>query len=217
MGLDSVLERLEAVRSSGQSRFVARCPAHHDRTASLSIRQADDGRVLLHCFGGCDTRDVLHALNLELKDLYPEALTPFRASSKPRATTPKPTARGHDHAWLWHDLPDEILLKLEKVSTLPDFPLEAIKATLETRKTCGRNVNDPRALLPWVAGNPSPLEALADWIASSIRDVILENATVAPHTTLTSGAMVQSQQHTMPPFDPMAKYRRKLARVRGAR
>ena len=33
---------------------MARCPAHHDRKPSLSIRDADDGKVLVRCHAGCN-------------------------------------------------------------------------------------------------------------------------------------------------------------------
>lgn len=45
---------------SGSS-WMARCPAHDDRTPSLSIRDAND-KVLVHCFAGCAQRDVISAL-----------------------------------------------------------------------------------------------------------------------------------------------------------
>jgi hypothetical protein len=61
---------LEGLRRSGDG-YVARCPAHQDRTPSLSIRQGDDGRVLLHCWAGCGTEAVLDALGLEWGDLFP--------------------------------------------------------------------------------------------------------------------------------------------------
>ena len=49
---------------------VARCPAHKDRTPSLSIGRGRDGRVLLCCHAGCKGDDILRALNLDWKDLF---------------------------------------------------------------------------------------------------------------------------------------------------
>lgn len=40
---------------------MCRCPAHADRTPSLSLRQGDRG-ILVTCFAGCDRSDVLRAL-----------------------------------------------------------------------------------------------------------------------------------------------------------
>jgi hypothetical protein len=44
------------------------------RSPSLSIRELDDGRVLVHDFGGCDVGDILAALGLTLTDLFPDRL-----------------------------------------------------------------------------------------------------------------------------------------------
>ena len=41
---------------------MARCPAHDDRKPSLSIRDADDGKVLVRCHAGCDQARVIAAL-----------------------------------------------------------------------------------------------------------------------------------------------------------
>jgi putative DNA primase/helicase len=42
--------------------WTARCPAHDDKTPSLSIRDADGGRVLVHCHAGCDQELVISTL-----------------------------------------------------------------------------------------------------------------------------------------------------------
>ena len=44
------------------SGWTARCPAHDDRTPSLSIRDADDNKVLVRCHAGCDQKRVITAL-----------------------------------------------------------------------------------------------------------------------------------------------------------
>ena len=64
-----LLNRLEKVRSTGEGSYIACCPAHDDRTPSLSIKECDDGRLLVHCFAGCPTSDVLMAVGLSLGDL----------------------------------------------------------------------------------------------------------------------------------------------------
>src|SRR5437870_2203020 len=38
------------------------CPAHKDQTPSLSVKDGGAGRVLVHCFAGCETESVLGAL-----------------------------------------------------------------------------------------------------------------------------------------------------------
>jgi hypothetical protein len=42
--------------------WMARCPAHDDRTPSLSIRDARDGKVLVRCHAGCDQEQVVSIL-----------------------------------------------------------------------------------------------------------------------------------------------------------
>jgi putative DNA primase/helicase len=63
MSLNDVLSRLRGVRRSG-SGWQAYCPAHNDRTPSLSVREGENGKVLLHCFGGagCSYRQIIEAL-----------------------------------------------------------------------------------------------------------------------------------------------------------
>lgn len=55
-----IAHALEA-RRVGPGRWMARCPAHEDRTPSLSIRDGDTA-PLLTCFAGCDRADVIETL-----------------------------------------------------------------------------------------------------------------------------------------------------------
>jgi hypothetical protein len=65
----ALLDRLESVRETGAGRWMARCPAHEDKTPSLSIARGED-RWLIHDFGGCYPVDVMRAIGLELRDLF---------------------------------------------------------------------------------------------------------------------------------------------------
>ena len=69
-----LLELLEGVKETGPGRYIARCPAHDDRSPSLAIRDGDDGRVLIHCFAGCETEDVLSAIGMTFSDIMPEGV-----------------------------------------------------------------------------------------------------------------------------------------------
>lgn len=73
----NLLERLDGVRKTGSDKYVARCPAHADKTPSLSIREMSDGRTLVHCFGGCEVEDVLAAVGLTFRDVMPERVGDF--------------------------------------------------------------------------------------------------------------------------------------------
>ena len=89
MTVEQFLERLEGVKQNGSS-WVARCPAHEDRSPSLSVSEGDDGRVLLRCFAGCETTDIVEALGLELRDLMPDD-GPFNGrNGSHKARRPKP-------------------------------------------------------------------------------------------------------------------------------
>jgi len=74
MAIDSLLSDLDGVRETGHKKYVARCPAHEDRSPSLAIKDCGDGRVLIHCFAGCETEDVLSAVGLTFADLMPERI-----------------------------------------------------------------------------------------------------------------------------------------------
>ncbi|CAN5158876.1 hypothetical protein BH24PSE2_BH24PSE2_17520 [soil metagenome] len=80
----ALLDRLERVRTTGPGRWIAACPAHEDRSPSLSIREVDGEKILLHCFAGCDVEAVLHALGLRMSDLFPEPLAHHVAPSRSR-------------------------------------------------------------------------------------------------------------------------------------
>jgi len=75
-----VLPRLEGVRKSGGG-FMARCPAHDDGKASLSVSPGRDQPVVLHCHANCDPEAILGKLGLTWADL----------------TNPKP--RADDGTW----------------------------------------------------------------------------------------------------------------------
>lgn len=66
-----LLPLLDAVRTTGPGRWIARCPAHYDKTPSLSIRETGDGTLLIRCWAGCSAADVVRATGLSLVDLFP--------------------------------------------------------------------------------------------------------------------------------------------------
>lgn len=68
--VEMLLSRLQKVKGRNGS-WTACCPAHEDKGPSLAVREADDGRVLLHCFAGCPTINVLGAVGMDMSDLFP--------------------------------------------------------------------------------------------------------------------------------------------------
>lgn len=73
--LEEILSRIERVNRRGDNQWYANCPAHEDRSPSLSIAEGTDGRVLLYCFAGCRAASVIEALGLTLADLFPAPIT----------------------------------------------------------------------------------------------------------------------------------------------
>ena len=76
MSAEALLSRLHKVRRTGPGKWNACCPAHDDRAPSLSIRELDDGRILLHDFGGCDVQDIVSAIGFDLSALFPPLPAP---------------------------------------------------------------------------------------------------------------------------------------------
>ncbi len=81
--LNTLLSRLDKVQRIGNDRYKAICPAHDDRNPSLAIKD-DGGRLLLHCFSGCQTIDVLGAIGLDFADIMPNKVEGnFKKDRKP--------------------------------------------------------------------------------------------------------------------------------------
>lgn len=51
--------------------WIAQCPSHDDRQPSLSVGEGQDGRILLNCFAGCSVEEIVDAVGLKLRDLFP--------------------------------------------------------------------------------------------------------------------------------------------------
>ena len=82
MSPEDFIARVGPAKRTGRDKWVARCPAHDGKSStSLAIRALADGRILVHCFGGCQVDEVVGTLGLELGDLFPE--TSFSQGAKP--------------------------------------------------------------------------------------------------------------------------------------
>ena len=72
--------------------FVCRCPAHDDRSPSLSVRELN-GKLLVHCFGGCPQAAVIAAL--QVCRLWPSGQEP--RNLKPVVRLPPRRSETDDH------------------------------------------------------------------------------------------------------------------------
>lgn len=68
---ERLLDRLERPQRTRPGAWMAGCPCCQSRRGRpIGVRELADGRVLVHAFCGCSTESVLHAIGLELKDLF---------------------------------------------------------------------------------------------------------------------------------------------------
>ena len=114
---EKLLTLLSGVRETGDGKYVARCPAHGDRNPSLSISEGDNDTVLVHCFSGCETEDVLSAVGLTFSDLYPERIGAEHAY--------KPKRNGFDARQVLAAASQEIMvvcLIADKLASVVDDP-----------------------------------------------------------------------------------------------
>jgi hypothetical protein len=65
MTINDVLPKLQKVKCTKRGHWIARCPAHDDRSPSLSISEVDGGKVLIYCFTGCSYEAITFALGID--------------------------------------------------------------------------------------------------------------------------------------------------------
>jgi hypothetical protein len=70
--LQTILNQLHKVRDNGQGKYMACCPAHDDKSPSLSIKYNPGGRIFLYCHAQCDIKSITSALGITIDDLDPE-------------------------------------------------------------------------------------------------------------------------------------------------
>jgi hypothetical protein len=103
-----IVSGLKARRSG--TGWIARCPAHADKTPSLSITERD-GKVLVHCHAGCAQTDVIAAL----RDLRLWHERSVRSSGRVRFEPDPDFAADYDRAYRWRHavllMSDEFFLK----------------------------------------------------------------------------------------------------------
>ncbi len=129
--LERVLSKLTGVRKSG-ARHIARCPAHDDQKASLSISVGADGRTLVNCFAGCDFEAIRRAIGLEAGNFFDEpGLIPPRNG----AIAQHPPARGYT---------------VEEYAQSKRLPVDFLKRLGVTQ---GRYASVPAVRIPYLAAD----------------------------------------------------------------
>lgn len=103
MTLPDAIERARAGKRSS-----IKCPAHEDRSPSLSVGPGRDVPVILHCFSGCAPENILASAGIPFADLFPEKdrrrhyITPIvRRPSAPRDDDAERTAKRTAKRFTW--------------------------------------------------------------------------------------------------------------------
>ena len=116
--------------------LTARCPAHKDKSPSLSVTIGDNAdRVLLKCFSGCQAEDITHALGWKMRDLF--------------AT---------DDAWRSHvarDIADEsTAASREDAQPLPSDVPGRVQSWVASLKAAAEDVDSQLRILSLIADSP---------------------------------------------------------------
>lgn len=139
---DLVTARLDRFKPTAHGRGMARCPAHKDRHASLSVREFDTGAVGLHCFAGCEVESVVRAMGLQMEDLFPPR--PDRAAAGSRGD-PKPYTVRQLLAALSHELHVVWVLLAELAAGKHDIPAADRRRAALARERCVALIEELRS------------------------------------------------------------------------
>jgi 5S rRNA maturation endonuclease (ribonuclease M5) len=75
MTIQEFIKHFNNVKQTGENQFMALCPAHSDKKQSLSIGLSDNKKqILINCFAGCETDDILKGAGLKMADLFTETV-----------------------------------------------------------------------------------------------------------------------------------------------
>jgi hypothetical protein len=69
--INNLLNKLNKVKRTSTNQYIACCPAHDDKSPSLSITDKGDGKILINCYAGCGTEDVLDSIGMSFEDIMP--------------------------------------------------------------------------------------------------------------------------------------------------
>ncbi len=169
MRADDFASRLHARRI--HHGWIARCPAHPDRSPSLAISEGRDKRIVLHCHAGCETPAIVAALDLSLRDLF--------STDMPGNVRPPPHDRRTDAEQIESALRDELALILAEESERCDSDVAPLtRHRNQARSTIERryDVSLSRERTPWWEIDPHALDP--EWrgcVAQALRVLAAES------------------------------------------
>lgn len=100
LSIDQFLALLGPVKQAGAN-WQAKCPAHEDHRNSLSVGVGRDGKILVDCFAGCHFQEILAALSLTPRQLFP-----------PTAAAPSGFAKAIDRTYDYTDAAGALLYQV---------------------------------------------------------------------------------------------------------
>jgi hypothetical protein len=139
MSIEKLLLNLDKVKRTSNNSWMACCPAHADKSPSLSIKDTGDGRLILKCFAGCETIDVLNAVGLDWDDVMPPK-TQYTPTVKPV----KHTIYATDALRILKTESQIITMAamdITKGRTINDSELSRIKLAMQRINTIGDSAN----------------------------------------------------------------------------
>lgn len=71
--IDNLLSRLSKAKRTGKDSYIACCPAHDDKNPSMTIREIEPDKILLHCFAGCSVEEITGSVGLSIGDIMPDS------------------------------------------------------------------------------------------------------------------------------------------------
>lgn len=135
--VDAALTKGLAIEEHSDHTMV-QCPAHTDGRPSLALRPIE-GSVLLYCFAGCETRDVVDALNLSMSDLFDDQqgfTYVYPGGRQVQRTPDKKFIQTGNKA-------DKSLFHADKIKDGPVFVCEGEKDVLAIESIGGQAVSSP--------------------------------------------------------------------------
>ncbi len=88
--IEDILPRLEKVKKTGPNSWLACCPAHEDRSPSMTIAEGSEGRVVVRCFAECSIEEIVGAVGLGWEPWFPPK--PIADDYAPPVRRPFPAA-----------------------------------------------------------------------------------------------------------------------------
>ncbi len=206
--IDRVLDALRAqggsVKQSG-GQWMCTCPAHDDRNPSLSVKQCDDGRVLLKCFAGCSVDVIADSLGLEMRDLFPDTGAVGSCTHAPKNPRTDSASGGrdtqpdgfdhlddairvytrsmgmHDHRWDYHDADGNLVGVVLRWDTEHGKQIRPV--SLIDGRWVLKGMPEPRPLfkLPELLASEDPIVVCEGEKAADAAIACGYNATTSPH------------------------------------